>query len=130
MRMAGIDLHGKLQDVERPDGSGRAGALDGELALNLTAEMTEPAVVGAFVGAALAYDRKGKQHSNQCKHSRVTRGSTIRLSGARMSCYGPGESKIWYWGFGSTKACFLDIQPDSIWAETAMVRFFNGERRK
>src|ERR1700719_4024123 len=85
MRMAGINFHGKLQDVEGPDGSWRAGTFDGELALNLTAEMAEPAVVGAFMGAALTYDRKGKQHSNQCKHSRVTRGSSIRLSGARKS---------------------------------------------
>ena len=72
MRMAGINFYGKLQDVERPDCSWRAGTFDGQLALNLTAETTEPPVVGAFMGAALTHDRKGKQHSNECKHSRVT----------------------------------------------------------
>jgi len=68
VRVAGIDFHGNLEDVEGPDGLGRMGVLDGELALNLTTQMTEPAVIGAFVGAALTYDGKGEQYSNQCEH--------------------------------------------------------------
>ena len=70
--MAGINFHGELQDVKGPDRSGRAGAFDGEFALNLAAEMTQQAVVGAFVGAALTYYRESKEHSNDCEHSRVT----------------------------------------------------------
>src|ERR1700730_1325746 len=93
MRMAGINFHRELQEVEGPNRSWRAGAFDGQLALNLTAHAAEPSVVGAFVGAALTYDRKGKQHSNQCKHSRVTRGSTIRLRGARKSFPWAGRIK-------------------------------------
>ena len=68
--MARVDFYGKLQDVEGPDRTGRTGAFDGQLALDLTAEMTEPSMVGAFVGAALTYYREGKQYSNECKHSR------------------------------------------------------------
>jgi hypothetical protein len=75
--MAGIDFYGELQDVERPDRSGRAGPLDGELALNLTAEMAKPSVVGAFVGAALAYYRESKEHSDESDHSQVTQSQLL-----------------------------------------------------
>jgi hypothetical protein len=34
--------------------------------------MAKPSVVGAFVGAALAYYRESKEHSDECEHSRVT----------------------------------------------------------
>ena len=71
MRMAGINFHGELQEVEGPDRAGRAGAFDGELALDLAAETAEPSVVGAFVGAALTHYRESEEHSNECEHSTV-----------------------------------------------------------
>ncbi len=60
MRMAGINFHGETQEVKRPNGSWRAGAFDGEFALNLAADATKPSVVGAFVRAALADYRESK----------------------------------------------------------------------
>ena len=80
--MTGVNFHGELQDVEGPDRTGRAGAFDGELALDLASEMTEPSVVGAFVGATLAYYRESEENSDECEHSRVTQKSTIRLKEA------------------------------------------------
>ena len=80
MRMAGINFHRELQEVEGPDCSWRAGTFDGQLALNLTAHATEPSVVGAFVGAALTHYRESKEHSDECEHSRVTQRSPVRLS--------------------------------------------------
>jgi hypothetical protein len=45
---------------------------DGQLSLDLTAHMTEPPVVGAFVGATLAYYREGEQQGDEREHSRAT----------------------------------------------------------
>jgi len=75
--MAGVNFHGELQNVEGPDRTGRTGAFDGQLALDLAAEMTEPSVVGAFVGAALAYYRESKEHSDESDHSRVTQSQLL-----------------------------------------------------
>lgn len=65
MRMPGINFHGELQDVERPDRSWRASVFDGHFPLNLTANTTEPSVVWAFVRAALADYGESKQQSDQ-----------------------------------------------------------------
>jgi hypothetical protein len=46
--------------------------LDGHFPLDPAARAAEPSVVGAFVRATLAYNRESKEHSNECKHSRVT----------------------------------------------------------
>jgi len=65
MGMPGINLHGKLQEVKRPNGSRRAGVFDGQLSLDLTAHATEPSVVRTFVGAALADYRESEQRGNE-----------------------------------------------------------------
>jgi hypothetical protein len=70
--VTGIDFHGDLQEVEGPNRSGRASVFDGQLSLDLTAHMTEPPVVGAFVGATLAYYREGEQQGDEREHSRAT----------------------------------------------------------
>jgi hypothetical protein len=75
--MPGIDFHRELQEVKGPDRPGRTSALDGQLALNLTAHATEPSVVGAFMGAALPDYRESKQQSNERNHSTVTQRPTF-----------------------------------------------------
>jgi len=76
--MPGIDFHRELQEVKGPDRSGRTSALDGQLALNLTAYATEPSVVGAFMGAALPDYGESKEQSNERNHSTVTQRPTFQ----------------------------------------------------
>jgi hypothetical protein len=47
--------------MKRPNRSGRASTLDGQLPLDRAAYATKQAVVGAFVPAALARQREAKQ---------------------------------------------------------------------
>jgi hypothetical protein len=59
--MLGINLHRNPQEMKRPNRSGRASTLDGQLPLDRAAYATKQAVVGAFVPAALARQREAKQ---------------------------------------------------------------------
>src|SRR5260370_371169 len=63
-RMPRVNLHGELRDAKRPNRSGRTCALDGHLALDLTAHTTEQSVVGALMRAALAHCWESKHQSN------------------------------------------------------------------
>ena len=75
--MPGINLDRKLQEVERPNGARRASVFDGQLALNLTPYSTQHSVIGTFMGAALADYRESEEYSNECEHSRTTRGPLL-----------------------------------------------------
>jgi hypothetical protein len=71
--MLGINLHGNLQETKRPNRSGRASALNGQLPLDRAAYATKQSVVEAFVRAALARQREAKQ-SEEWNHAHLTRG--------------------------------------------------------
>ncbi len=88
--MLGINFHRDLQEVKRPNRSGRASAFDRHLPLDLTAHTAEPSVVGAFVGATLADYGESKQQSNERNHSMVVTQRSSEEYGS-LRCHSMGR---------------------------------------
>jgi hypothetical protein len=78
-----------------PNRSWRASALNGQLSLDWTAYVTKQPVVGAFVRAALARQRKGQQQGDECNHEQPD-GGISRITERTESFHRPKASKIWY----------------------------------
>jgi hypothetical protein len=90
--MPRINLHRNLQETKRPNRSGRASALNGQLPLDRAAYATKQSVVGAFVRAALAHQREDKQQSEEWNHARLTRGDVNCRIGERPDVFPWTES--------------------------------------
>ena len=70
--MPRINLHRNLQEMKRPNRSGRASTLKCQLPLDRAAHATKQSVVGAFVRTALARQREAKQQSEEWNHAHLT----------------------------------------------------------
>ena len=68
--MLRINLYGNLQEMKRPNRSGRASTLNGQHPLDRAAYATKQSVVGALVRTPLARQREAKQQSDEWNHVR------------------------------------------------------------
>src|ERR1700724_1341346 len=72
--MLGINLHRNLQEMKRPNRSGRASTLNGQLPLDRAADTTKQSMVGALVRTPLARQGETEPQSEQWNHVEPDRG--------------------------------------------------------